>query len=256
MKVVKNPFKSFVVPVTLLLLEIYITTLHGLKSYSRFGGYTSERSNIIKLHEQNRNVLELVTLKEQGEKFVINEIMLATFGAVSLLQPKEAFGDETEFKKMDNFINLNETEPKATDICWLDVKIGDNEPRRLEISLFGSDFIFINNYYDKVYYKKGDVAPRTARNFKLLCSNSGVSTDNSFGYRGSEFFRVITGFSIQGGNISPDREIPPSAKGRYGKAAIPYSELPSDLTGEGFPVENYRILHSFRYPINLSTFVL
>lgn len=90
------------------------------------------------------------------------------------------------------------------------------------------------------------MAPRAVHNFKLLCSNSAGAVDNQFGYRDSEFFRVITGFSIQGGNVSPQKDVALSAKGRYGKSAIPYSDAYNAPIADGFPVENYRILHSFR----------
>jgi hypothetical protein len=30
--------------------------------------------------------------------------------------------------------------PEVTDVCWMDVAIGDAEPQRVEISLFGMPF--------------------------------------------------------------------------------------------------------------------
>ena len=37
------------------------------------------------------------------------------------------------------FINLNETEPPVTDVCWLDINIGEQgDPQRVEISLYGT----------------------------------------------------------------------------------------------------------------------
>lgn len=112
------------------------------------------------------------------------------------------------------FIDLNTTEPEVTDICWLDVQIGDSSPQRLEISLYGT------------------VTPITANNFKSLCLK-----DNKLGigYEGSEIFRVITTFSVQGGNIGNPVDGALSKAGRYGMAA----------TGESFAPENYRILHSY-----------
>ena len=35
------------------------------------------------------------------------------------------------------FVNLNETFPKVTDVAWMDIKIGEGDPQRVEISLFG-----------------------------------------------------------------------------------------------------------------------
>lgn len=35
------------------------------------------------------------------------------------------------------FINLNETMPPITSVCWFDIQVGDSSPQRIEISLFG-----------------------------------------------------------------------------------------------------------------------
>jgi cyclophilin family peptidyl-prolyl cis-trans isomerase len=114
------------------------------------------------------------------------------------------------------FVDLNFTEPKVTDICWMDIKVAESAPVRVEFSLYG------------------DIVPRTVMNFKNLCSN-----ELTYGYRGSDIFRIISSFSIQGGNILPEQQenvIAPSARGQYGRAA---DDRP-------FPQENFRILHSFR----------
>lgn len=34
-------------------------------------------------------------------------------------------------------INLNDSFPQISDVCWLDIQIGDAPPQRIEISLFG-----------------------------------------------------------------------------------------------------------------------
>jgi hypothetical protein len=52
-----------------------------------------------------------------------------------------ADGDSPVITRADvGFINLNETMPEVTDVCWMDVAIGDAEPQRVEISLFGMPF--------------------------------------------------------------------------------------------------------------------
>ena len=107
-------------------------------------------------------------------------------------------------------ISLNETMPKITDVCFMDIQVGESPSQRIEISLFGT------------------VAPIASTNFKQLCSG-----ENGFGYKNSDIFRVISTFSIQGGNIGAENESAPSKIGRYGKAA----------SGTPFPAENYRILH-------------
>lgn len=90
--------------------------------------------------------------------------------------------------------------------------------------------------------------PKTVKNFKLLCNNSAIGSDvsNPFGYRGSEIFRIIAKFSVQGGNIGSNAAASPSMKGRFGRAAIPYDENDPTATADGFPLENFRILHSYR----------
>lgn len=109
-------------------------------------------------------------------------------------------------------IDLNETIPKITDVCYFDIQLGDSPPQRVEISLFG------------------EIVPQTTENFKALCSNK-----NGFGYKDSNIFRIISEFSIQGGNIGNDATTISSKIGRFGKAA----DVP-------FPPENFRILHSYK----------
>ena len=109
-------------------------------------------------------------------------------------------------------INLNSFEPPITDVCWLDISIGSIPTQRVEISLYGT------------------VTPLTAANFKSLCMNV-----NGVGYRGSEFFRIISEFSVQGGSIGNTPDTPLSRRGRSGRSA----------SGEAFAPENYKILHSY-----------
>ena len=109
-------------------------------------------------------------------------------------------------------IDLNTNEPTITDVCWLDIQIGSSAVQRIEISLYGT------------------VTPLTAANFKSLCLN-----EKGIGYKGSEFFRIISEFSVQGGSIGIPPDTPPSRRSRYGQAA----------SGVAFPAENYKILHSY-----------
>ena len=112
-------------------------------------------------------------------------------------------------------INLNETMPDVTDVCWLDIAVGESPAQRVEISLFGK------------------ITPRTAENFKALAK--GIEGEPGWGYTGSDIFRVIARFSVQGGNINANSaSVSQSQLGKEGKSAF---------GGEPFPAENYRLLH-------------
>eukprot|EP00596_Hydrurales_sp_CCMP1899_P010810 CAMPEP_0119037700 /NCGR_PEP_ID=MMETSP1177-20130426/6195_1 /TAXON_ID=2985 /ORGANISM="Ochromonas sp, Strain CCMP1899" /LENGTH=141 /DNA_ID=CAMNT_0006999317 /DNA_START=541 /DNA_END=966 /DNA_ORIENTATION=- len=56
------------------------------------------------------------------------------------------------------------------------------------------------------------------------------------GYTGSEFFRIISEFSVQAGNVGCKPDEPNSKRGRIGRAA----------SGVPFQAENFRILHSYK----------
>lgn len=164
----------------------------------------------------------------QDEKSRLSETLgkFIAFNAVPFIysflsRQKETLAIEGPIARSEvGFIDLNITEPAVTDICWMDIQIGDSAAQRVEFSLYG------------------EIAPITSKNFKDLCSNK-----LELGYRGSDIFRIISSFSVQGGNIitksdieGSNFDIPQPFIGRYGHSAI----------GEPFPQENFRILHSFK----------
>lgn len=135
----------------------------------------------------------------------------ALIGTSLLYKPLVSFAEE-----MTGSWDLSLNEPKVTDVCWMDVAIGTAPAQRIEISLYG------------------DIVPKTAANFKELCSRKTYGE----GYKGSSFFRIISDFSVQGGNIGNtiDSLQTKSKLGSFGRAA----------DGVPFPPENFAINHSYR----------
>lgn len=65
--------------------------------------------------------------------------LILTTTAVLLSKKERAFSDTNN---LYNEINLNSTEPTVTDVCWLDIRVGDGDIKRIEIALYGMQFIF------------------------------------------------------------------------------------------------------------------
>jgi cyclophilin family peptidyl-prolyl cis-trans isomerase len=80
--------------------------------------------------------------------------------------------------------NFSATPTTTRPQVFFDIAIGGNPTGRIEFELYS------------------DIVPKTAENFRVLCTGEQASTNPALHFKGTKFHRVIPGFMAQGGDTT------------------------------------------------------
>lgn len=150
--------KTYSCNFNLLLNFIVLLTIYGLPlvhlrrpSFSKCTANTRlNANNFNNLHENSKlSILKtsLVTINGISSILILNSLQ-SNVNAVDTESINYIPSNNIITRDKVGFINLNETLPKVTDVAWMDIKIGEGDPQRIEISLFGEHAIF--HFYDVI----------------------------------------------------------------------------------------------------------
>ncbi|CAD8058265.1 unnamed protein product [Paramecium primaurelia] len=174
-------------------------------AHSSLGDYTEAKTDLKAAYAIDPN--NQAVIEEMHE--VQNKIN------ISKKKEKDIYGklfQQSYYEEEATPVSLVENDPSNI-TTYFDIKIGDDEPQRIEFSLF----------------KKS--CPKTVENFRALCTGEkGIGkAGKPLHYKGCEFHRLIKDFMIQGGDFT-------QGNGTGGES----------IYGEKFADENFSHKHTGR----------
>lgn len=133
---------------------------------------------------------------------------LQKYAGKTLDKDIETGGDEVVKPESETVVDVTVSskpeEKKANPQVYFDIKIGSSDAGRIVMIL------------------RADIVPKTAENFRQLCTG-----EQSFGFKGSSFHRIIPEFMCQGGDFTKNN-------GTGGKS----------IYGAKFADENFKLKHT------------